>query len=163
MKEIQILRSQRFIIYVAMFTVIFLSPNTYFVYYSFSVFTEPWRMIASAGVALIVASAIMLFTVRKNKAVALNFALFEVMVAGYYYIDVLGLSWALIPAFGFALILPYSVSKYTNEIDVDIAPPPVVVAPLEPQTIEELRRDYERRVNEFMDKNPHARPSDIQG
>lgn len=147
MKELNILRSQRFVVYVALFTVIFLSPNTYFVFYSFSVFIEPWRTIASGGVALIIASAIMIFTVRKNKKVALNFALFEVMVSIYYYIDVLGLSWALIPAFGFALILPYSVSKYTDEIDKF-------------DSIVDLRRDYEQRVNDFMDKNPTSKPHD---
>lgn len=171
MKELELLRSQRFVVYLALFTVIFLAPTTYFVYHSFSVFISPWREIASAGVALIIAGAIMFFTVRKNKSVALHFALFEVMIAIYYYIYVLGLTWALIPAIGFAIILPYSVSKYTNEIDVQ---PPMntlevlesAVTPLKPQefdSLKELRADYERRVNEFMDKNPTAKPEEIKG
>src|SRR6478736_8168944 len=45
------IRSNRFILYVAIFTVLFLSPNTYFVYYSLSIFSSPYREIASGGVA----------------------------------------------------------------------------------------------------------------
>jgi len=152
MKEIEILRSQRFIVWAAIFTVIFLAPNTYFVFYTFSVFISPWREIASAGVAIIIASAIMIYTIRKNKAVALNFALFEVMVAAYYYISTIGIDWALIPALGFAIILPYSVSKYTNEIDVVVESPPA-------QSLAQLREDYDRAVHKFMDKNPTEKPS----
>lgn len=153
MKEIEILRSQRFIVWAAMFTVIFLAPNTYFVFYTFSVFISPWREIASGGVALIIASAIMIYTIRKNKAVAMNFALFEVMVAAYYYISTIGLDWALIPALGFAVILPYSVSKYTNEIDVIIDAP---------ESLADLRQNYDKAVNKFMDRNPNKKPSSYE-
>lgn len=145
MKELQFLRSNRFVLYVAIFTVLFLAPNTYFVYYTFSVFISPWREIASAGVALIIASAIMIYTIRKNEQVALHFAYFEVMVSSYYYIDTLGLDWALIPALGFAIILPYSVSKYTKELDFHRTEEPPVKIP-------------DQVIEKFMDENPETKP-----
>jgi hypothetical protein len=140
MKELEILKSNRFVLYVALFTVLFLAPNTYYVYYSLSVFSPVYREIASAGSALILASAIMLFTVRKNMQVALYLALFEVMIASYYYISTIGLNWALIPGIGFACILPYTLSKYAKEIDIDV---------------------NSRALIEFMDKHPEKKPEDF--
>jgi hypothetical protein len=116
------LKSNRFILYVALFTVIFLSPNTFFVYYSFSAFVSPYREIASAGVAMIVAASIMIYTLRKNFRVAKYYSIFEVSVSAYYYIDMIGLDWGLIPAFSFTLMLPISVYHYTKEIDVGVNP-----------------------------------------
>ncbi len=133
MKELQIIKSNRFILYVAMFTVIFLAPNTYFVYYTLSVFSSGYREVAAAGVSIILASAIMIYTVRKNLTVAKQLAYFEVMIAAYYYISTIGLDWALIPGIGFAAILPYTLSQYAHEIDVDLGA---------------------RELLKFMDENP---------
>ena len=136
------LKSTRFILYVAMFTVIFLSPNTYYVFHKLSVFTSPYREIASAGVALIVASSIMIYTLRRNFEVARYYSFFEVLISGYYYIDMLGLSWDLVPAMGFTLMLPISVFYYTKEIDTS-------------------KRFTQQEMDEYLEKNRHKRPTDF--
>lgn len=139
------IRSNRFILYVAIFTVISLSPTTYFVFYSFSIFASPYREIASAAVAIIVASSIMIYTLRKNYRVALYYSWFEVSISAYYYIAmVVGLDWALIPALSFTVMLPISVYHYAKEIDVDV--------------------DYDDpEINKWQDNNPERRPSEYLG
>lgn len=136
------LRSNRFILYVAIFTVIALSPTTYFVFYSFSIFISPYREIASGGVATIVAASIMIYTLRKNYRVALYYSWFEVSISAYYYIAmVVGWDWALIPALSFTVMLPISVYHYAKEIDVDV--------------------DYgEDALNRWLDANPGKRPEE---
>lgn len=133
------LRSNRFILYVALFTVIFLAPNTYYVFHSFSVFIFPYREIASAGVSIIMAASIMIYTLRKNYRVAKYYSMFEVSISAYYYITMIGLDWGLIPALSFTIMLPVSVYHYTKEIDVDV--------------------NYDD-LADFLDKNPSKRPSD---
>jgi hypothetical protein len=113
------LRSTRFILWVAMFTVLFLAPNTYYVFYSFSVFISPYREIASGGVSVIVAASIMIYTLRKNYTVAKYYSLFEISISAYYYIVMIGWHWGLIPALSFTLMLPISVYYYTKELDVE--------------------------------------------
>lgn len=133
------IRSNKFILYVAIFTVLFLAPNTYYVFHTLSVFASPYREIASAGVSLIVAASIMIYTLRKNFKVARYYSLFEITISAYYYINMIGWDWALIPAFSFTLMLPISVFYYTKEIDVDI----------------------EDTVNKWQDQHPKSRPSEF--
>lgn len=145
------IRSNKFILYVAIFTVIALSPTTYFVFYSFSIFTSPYREVASAAVAAIVASSIMIYTLRKNYQMAMYYSMFEVTISAYYYIAmVVGWDWALIPALSFALVLPTSVYYYSKEIDVKVDP--VVKEKLVNVTKEELE--------EWLERNPDKHPSD---
>jgi hypothetical protein len=135
------IRSNRFILYVAIFTVVALSPTTYFVYHSLSIFIFPYREIASAAVALIVAASIMIYTLRKNYRMARYYSLFEIVISGYYYANTIGWDWSLIPAIGFTLVLPISVYHYTKEIDVDV--------------------NYDDpELLAWMDKNPGKRPSE---
>jgi hypothetical protein len=136
------LKSTKFILYVSMFTVLFLAPNTYYVFHKLSVFTSPYREIASAGVALIVASAIMIYTLRKNFEVARYYSIFEVLISGYYYIDMLGLSWDLVPAMGFTLMLPVSVFYATKEIDAS-------------------PKFTQKEMDEYLEANRYHRPSDF--
>lgn len=157
-KLLNFIRSTRFILYVAMTTVIFLTPNSYFVYHKHSVFISPFREIASAGAALIVASAIMIYTLRKNKQVAMYFAYFEVLVSAYYYITMEDIGWGIIPMLGFCLILPYSVAKYAQEIDkpVDSEPPDI------DEKWDALIKDkIESAVNSYMDSDPKKKPSTL--
>lgn len=135
------IRSNRFILYVAIFTVLFLAPNTYYVFHTLSVFKAPYREIASAGVSLIVAASIMIYTLRRNFRVAKYYSLFEVTISAYYYVMMIGWDWALIPAFSFTLMLPISVYHYTKEIDVDI-------------------KHDDPELLLWMDKNPGKRPSE---
>lgn len=117
-KLLDFFRSTRFILYVAIFTVVFLAPNTFYVFRSISVFISPWREIASGGVSVIVAASIMIYTLRKNYEIAKYYSYFEITISAYYYISMLGWSWALIPALSFTIMLPVSVYHYTKEIDV---------------------------------------------
>ncbi len=114
------IKSDTFMLWVAMWTVIFLSPNTYYVYYSFSVLAHPWREIASAGFALIVASSVLIYTLRKNYRVAKYFSAFEMMISAYYYVNTIGWDWGLLPALGFTLILPISIYYCSKEIEKSI-------------------------------------------
>lgn len=133
------LRSSKFILYVAISTVLFLAPNSYYVYFSLSVFISPYREIASAGVSLIIAASIMIYTLRKNYEVAKYFSYFEMSISGYYYISMLGWDWALIPALSFTVMLPISVYQYTQEIDVNM----------------DLKE-----MEEYLEDNPKKRPTD---
>lgn len=141
-KLLEFLRSNKFVLYIAIFTVIFLAPNTYFVYYSFSVFKAPYREIASAGVSVIVAASILIYTLRKNYRMAKYYSLFEVTISAYYYITMIGWDWGLIPAMGFTLVLPASVYHYTKEIDVKV-----------PVSKEDIL--------EFLETNPTKRPTEF--
>lgn len=142
-KLLNFLRSNRFILYVAIFTVIFLAPNTYYVFYSFSVFASPYREIASGGVAAIVAASIMIYTLRKNYTVAQYYSWFEISISAYYYIRmVVGWDWGLVPALSFTLMLPISVYYYTKEIDVDV-------------------EDNNPELLKWLEQNPNKRPSDF--
>lgn len=142
--ELRLFRSNRFMVYAALFAVIWLSPNTYYVFHSFCVFLSPYREIASGGAALIVAFFIMLFTLRKNEKVAGYFSMFEISISAYYYVSTIGIDWGLLPALSFTLMLPYAVYKSTTEIDRDLSSNKLV-------SKEELEK--------FMDKNPNKRPT----
>lgn len=159
MKALQFLKSTAFMFYACIATVVFLAPNSYFVYHSFSMFTEGWKIVASAGVSVIIASGIMIFTARRNEKVAMLFAYFEAGIAIYYYIISIGWDWGLIPAFGFALILPYSVKMYANELikdDIEASTKAVEQPPTELIT-EQVKHD----LKIFMDENPTKRPEDF--
>lgn len=146
------LRSNKFILYVAIFTVIALSPTTYFVFYSFSIFISPYREIASATVAMIVAASIMIYTLRKNYRVALYYSWFEVSISSYYYIAmVVGFDWALIPALSFTVMLPISVYHYAKEIDVDVSP----------KVIEVTKQIDDSGLEDWLERNPDKKPSDF--
>jgi hypothetical protein len=140
--ELRILRHNRFIVYVAFFTVLSMTPNTFYVFNSFCVFQEPYRTFFSGAVALIVAFFIMLFLARKNLKVSLIFCAAEIIISGYYYITTIGLKHGLVAASVFVIILPYAVSQSTKEIDRKVI--------------------YEDdSVNKFLDNNPTKRQSDF--
>lgn len=118
-KELELLRSDRFILWVAIATLPLFSSNTYYVYNKISVLNEPYRNIVSLGVALVLASFIMIYTLRKNFTMAKYYSYFEALISAYYYIYTIGYDWALLPAFGFTLILPASLYYCSREIDKD--------------------------------------------
>lgn len=114
--EIQKIKSDRFLLWISIFASLLLSANTYFVYHEVSRFTDVWREIVSAGVAVILTGFILVYTIRKNLKAAKFFAYFEVLISAYYYIMTIGWDWPLIPAFGFTLILPSSLYYASKEI-----------------------------------------------
>lgn len=169
------LRSNRFILYVTIFTVIWLAPNTYYVSYEISSFITPYREGFSGGAALLVAASIMIYTLRKNYDVALYYALFEMSISAYYYTTTLGLTWALIPAYSFTLMLPISLKGYAREIEIpeeeelqehlpDIINVTVTAPGKEPEQFtvppkgetEEIPAMPE--INKMMDENPKFSP-----
>jgi hypothetical protein len=157
-KLLDFIRSTRFILYVAIATVIALSPNSYFVYHKYCVYLSPFREIFSGLVALIVAASITIFTVRKNLKVALYFAYFEITVSAYYYIIQEGIGWGMVPMFGFCIMLPYSVARYAQEIDVPMdSEPPDINDKWEGV----IKDKIESAVNDYMDSNPKKKPSSL--
>lgn len=137
---LEFLRSTRFILYVAIFTVVFLAPNTYWVFYQLSVFISPYREIASVGVSGVVAASIMIYTLRKNYEVAKYYSYFEMTISAYYYISMLGWDWRLIPALSFTIMLPISVFHYTKEIEVSV--------------------EF-KEMEKYLEDNPRQRPTDF--
>jgi hypothetical protein len=117
------LRHRDFILCVAIASVIWLTPNTYFVYFSFMEkhFASPWMEIAAGGVSLIVASGILIYTLRGNMRVANYYMWFEISISSFYYITTIGWDWALIPAFSFVFMLPISLKHYTVELNKNVS------------------------------------------
>jgi hypothetical protein len=117
------LRHRDFILCVAIASVIWLTPNTYFVYFSFMEkhFASPWMEIAASGVSLIVASGILIYTLRGNMRVANYYMWFEISISSFYYITTIGWDWALIPAFSFVFMLPISLKHYTVELNKNVS------------------------------------------
>lgn len=127
----QFLRSRTFILCVALFSVLWLTPNTYWVYYSMmNKFSPGWRELVSGGMALIVASGILIYTIRGNTKVANYYMWFEISISSFYYIITIGWDWWLIPAFSFVFMLPVSLKHYTSELNKDMegAPAPDILA-----------------------------------
>jgi len=118
----RILRSRDFILYVVIVSVLWLTPNTYYVYYSFmSKYADGWRELAAAGVSLLVSSGIMIYTLRGNIKIANYYMWFEISISAYYYIMEIGKwDWGLFPAFSFLFMLPISLKHYTIELDKDV-------------------------------------------
>lgn len=116
------LRSQRFILYTAIVSVLLLSPYSYYVFCDLSSYSSPYKEVLGILTAVSLSSSILIFLVHKNVRVSKMFARFEIMIALYYYITHIGWSWKLIPAIGFSLIQPWAVSKYTKQIDAEVKP-----------------------------------------
>jgi hypothetical protein len=120
--ELNALRSNRFILYVSIFSTLFLAPNCYFVYYSLCAFGSPYIEIVSAGSSGITSAFIMIYTYRKNYFAAKFYAWFEALISCYYYIMTICTNdnisdWGLIPAAGFVLIFPASLYYVSREIE----------------------------------------------
>src|ERR1700748_143707 len=149
-KLLEFIKSKKFILYVAMFTVIFLTPNSYYVFYSFCVFKPIYREIVSAGVAIIIAASIMIYTVRKNAKMANYYAWFEVSISAYYYISTIGWNWGLIPALSFAIIMPVSVKNYAKELD--ILPEKLTILGQKTSQSSTKTDDYEEKLRQFLNE-----------
>jgi len=117
--ELEHLKSDRFLLWVVIFTLPLLCSNMYYVYNKLSVLPEPWRNRVSLGVALVLAGFIIIYTVRKNYRMAKYFAYFEALISAYYYIVTIGWDWDLLPAFGFTAILPAALFHSAKEIKQD--------------------------------------------
>lgn len=115
-KKEKIKVSSRFILWVAILTVVILTPNTYYVFYQKCVFISPYREIFSALVASVIAASVMIFTLTKDKKTSYYFSLFEMSISAYYYIDTIGWTWGLLPCVGFTIMLPLSVYKYVEAL-----------------------------------------------
>ncbi len=114
------LRSRNFILCLAIFSVLWLTPNTYWVYFSMMKgFSPGWRELVSGGMALIVSSGILIYTMRGNMKIANYYMWFEISISTFYYCITIGWSWWLIPAFSFVFMLPVSLKHYTAELNKD--------------------------------------------
>jgi hypothetical protein len=120
MNLLKFLQSNDFALYLAIASVIFLAPNTYFVFHSFSQLAPIFKEIQAGGVCSILSGAILFYTLRKNYDMAKYFCWFEVFISCYYYITLVGWDWNILPAFGFATVLPLSVFYYSKEIESEL-------------------------------------------
>lgn len=112
--------------WLTIFAVLILSPNVFYMFYSVS--TEmPWPYLREAqafGVALYISWSIVYNTLKKRVAIASYYALFEMGISMCYYWlrlmyenDRFEWNWYIIPAFAFAIILPWSVKNYASTIE----------------------------------------------
>lgn len=114
--ELEAIKSDRLMLWLAIFTLPLFSSNTYFIYHKLSVLPDPWRDRVALGVAFILAGFVIVYTLRKNYRMAKYFAYFEALISAYYYITTIKDSWDLIPALGFTLILPAALYHCAREI-----------------------------------------------
>ncbi len=110
------LRSDEFALILAVLSVLSLAPNTYYVFYTLSSLNSGWKEAQSVLVSTILGGAILYYTVKKNIEVAKQFAWFEFGISCCYYIMNVKKWGYLIPAFGFAAMLPASIYNYASEI-----------------------------------------------
>lgn len=117
------LRHRDFILCVAIFSVIWLTPNTYWVAHSLLKTYAPfWRELTAAGAAILVASGIMIYTLHGDMKRANAYMWFEIGISSYYYIITLcseGWDSSIIPAFMFVFMLPISLKNYTSLLNKD--------------------------------------------
>jgi FtsZ-binding cell division protein ZapB len=150
----QALRSRDFILCVAIFSVIWLTPNTYYVYYSMMENYAPiWRELASGGVALLVASGILIYTLHGDIKIANYYMWFEISVSSFYYIVTIGWEWWLIPAFSFVFMLPVSLKHYTTKLnkDKEADPDTDTHTQIDNVIIEEYRRKTQELQQSFIE------------
>jgi hypothetical protein len=76
-----------------------------------------WRELASAGVALLVASGILIYTLHGDIKIANYYMWFEISVSAFYYAVSIGWDWWIIPAFSFVFMLPVSLKHYTTKLN----------------------------------------------
>ncbi len=78
---------------------------------------------------------------------------FEVGIASYYYINTIGWDWALIPGIGFACILPYTLTKYAHEIEIDT----------ETRSAIKFKSDNfsDPDLIDYMNNNPNSTPEEF--
>jgi hypothetical protein len=111
------LKSNLFAIIIAILSVIVQSFHSYIAFYNTSSLKgSAWGVAQAVLFSLVIDSAILFYTVRNKKNVALGFSIAMILINTYYYFQHLGISFEF--AFGvfLSLIIPISVYFYSEEI-----------------------------------------------
>lgn len=120
MNLLKVIKSNQFALWVAILSVIVQSFHSYTAFYNTSSLAGTgWGIGQAVLFAVVIDLAILFYTVRQRKDIALYAAFVMVIINSYYYYQHLGLSFQF--AFGcfLSLIIPTSVYFYSEEIKED--------------------------------------------
>lgn len=113
---VSILRSNEFAIWVAILSVIVQSFHSFTAFYNTSSLQNGWGIAQAVLFSIVIDLAILFYTVRNRKDIALYAAVVMVVINAYYYYQHLDLSFAFIFGCFLSLIIPVSVYFYSEEI-----------------------------------------------
>jgi hypothetical protein len=119
MKLLTYLRSNQFAITIAILSVIVQSFHSFTAFYNTSALKGPWGISQAVLFALVIDLAILFYTVRGRRDIAMYAAVAMVTINGYYYYQHLGLTFEFIFGCFLSLIIPVSVYFYSEEIKED--------------------------------------------
>jgi hypothetical protein len=119
MNLLKSLRSNQFALFIAILSVIVQSFHSFTAFYATSSLQNGWGIAQAVLFALVIDLAILFYTVRGRRDIAMYAAVAMVMINGYYYYQHLGITFQF--AFGcfLSLIIPISVYFYSEEIKDD--------------------------------------------
>jgi hypothetical protein len=119
MSIIRKLKTNEFALLIALASVLVQSPNSKAVFLSISTYTGTLAELQAWGFALILDIAILYYTVKNRKDVALFFAVIQVCMNLLYYWNGLEFSKPFLTALVISVCLPVSVYFYSEEIKLD--------------------------------------------
>lgn len=147
------LKSNEFALLVAILSVATQAPHTYFVMYSISNpgMYEILRVTQAVLAAIVIDMALLFYTVRNRKDIALVFAGMQIAVNFFYYYKNLGFTENLIAGIIMSIMLPVSVYYYSEEIKED-APEPEEVS----ETDTKLSFEMAQEIRKLRDSDHKA-------
>lgn len=120
MNLLKVIKSNQFALWVAILSVIVQSFHSYTAFYNTSSLSGTgWGIAQAVLFAVVIDLAILFYTVRQRKDIALYAAFVMVIINSYYYYQHLGLSFQFVFGCFLSLIIPTSVYFYSEEIKED--------------------------------------------
>lgn len=116
---ITFLKSSDFAIWVAILSMIVQSFHSYTAFYNTSSIQNYWGIAQAVLFAIIIDSAILFYTVRGRRDIALGAAFVMVVLNAYYYWQFHGLNFNFAFGIFLSLIIPASVYFYSEEVGGD--------------------------------------------
>lgn len=122
MKVLTYLRSNQFAIMIAILSVLVQSFHSFTAFYNTSALKDGWGIAQAILFAVVIDLAILFYTVRGRRDIALYAAVAMVTINAYYYYQHLGITFEFIFGCFLSLIIPVSVYFYSEEIKEDEGP-----------------------------------------
>ena len=119
MKLLTYLRSNQFAITIAILSVLVQSFHSFTAFYNTSALKGAWGIAQAVLFAIVIDLAILFYTVRRRRDIALYAAVAMVTINAYYYYQHLGITFEFIFGCFLSLIIPVSVYFYSEEIKED--------------------------------------------
>ncbi len=120
MNLLKVIKSNQFALWVAVLSVIVQSFHSYTAFYNTSSLAGTgWGIAQAVLFAIVIDMAILFYTVRQRKDIAMYAAFVMVVINSYYYYQHLGLSFQFVFGCFLSLIIPTSVYFYSEEIKDD--------------------------------------------